>query len=85
MKPTPARQLADWVEGRARCPNTAGECCPDFSCCRPHLMWSKEDRVRFMRAGRKERSAMLGRALGALVEDVRRKGGPRVHVIGRRR
>ncbi len=37
-KLTPAAQLKLWVAGKPKCPNSNGECCPDFSCCYPKLL-----------------------------------------------
>jgi hypothetical protein len=77
MKPTPEEQLSHWAAGVSVCPNTAGECCPDFSCCRPALKWSADERARFMSAGQGEREKMMMRALGALAAQA---GHPHVYV-----
>ena len=37
-------QLSAWVEGK---PIHADQCTPDFSCCRPDLLWPKEKREQF--------------------------------------
>jgi len=36
-KLTPNEQVERWVAGESICPNVAGECCPDFSCCTGNL------------------------------------------------
>ncbi len=69
QKPTPDDQLKRWAAGESLCPNTNGECCPDFSCCRPKLKWPPEKRAKFVAAGQREREKMLMGALGALVKD----------------
>jgi len=66
---TPDDQLRRWADGDPVCPNTAGECCPDFSCCRPHLLWPEEKRRRFVAADPKTRNGMLAGALASLVDD----------------
>jgi hypothetical protein len=65
--PTPEEQLKMWVDGKAVCPNRDHECCPDFSCCKPHLMWDKERRERYMNTTQGEREKMCMGALGALL------------------
>lgn len=74
--PTPEEQLQRWVDGDAVCPNTRHECCPDFSCCRPRMMWSKDKRERFMSASQGEREKMMMGALGGLA----REAGVEAHV-----
>lgn len=66
MALTPDRQLASWVAGRPRCPNTRGECCPDFSCCLPSLLWPVEKRRAFVAAPQPMRERMLVGALAAV-------------------
>jgi hypothetical protein len=73
---TPDDQLRRWADGDPVCPNTAGECCPDFSCCRQHLLWPEDKRRAFVQADRPTRDKMLAGALGALAADA----GERVHV-----
>ena len=45
------------------------ECCPDFSCCHPHMKWPQEIRLAFAAASPKEREAMLTRGLGLIAQD----------------
>lgn len=71
--PTPDEQLTRWVSGESVCPNTRHECCPDFSCCKPHLAWPMEKRARFVAASQGEREKMSMGALSALV-------GPKTYV-----
>lgn len=65
--PTAEEQLQMWADGKAVCPNQDHECCPDFSCCKPHLMWNEEKRKRYMATTQSEREKMLMGALGALL------------------
>lgn len=69
-------QTRRWVAGESVCPNDRGECCPDFSCCRPHLKWPEDKRRRFADADRGTQEKMLMGALGALVADA----GQKAHV-----
>lgn len=64
---TPANQEQEWVAGRSRCPNDHGECCPDFSCCRPELRWPAWKRRAFAAADQPERERLLLGALAALL------------------
>ena len=63
-KMTVERQLKLWANGDAHCPNEHGECCPDFSCCKPQLMWPEEQRQLFLTSPKATRELML---LGSLV------------------
>lgn len=65
-------QLEAWRQGRpwhnpisplARI--KGGECCPDFSCCYPHLLAATATRDVFVRASPSIRDEMLGMFLGA--------------------
>jgi hypothetical protein len=67
--PSPDEQLRLWVSGKSVCPNEDHECCPDFSCCRPALLWPLERRQKFASVGQEEREKMLVGALGAAVEE----------------
>ena len=67
--PTPEEQLQLWVTGKSVCPNTRHECCPDFSCCKPHLGWPLDKRQKYMAAGRGEQEKMMMGALSTLVRD----------------
>lgn len=62
---TSDEQLAGWLAGEPSCPNDAGECCPDFSCCQPSLLADETVRRRFKEATDEERHAMLFGFLGA--------------------
>lgn len=72
-------QLREWAEGRPWhnpwAPDGSfgegrgdGECCPDFSCCRPDLIWNRERRFAFVAAQGEERYRMLISALVNLTD-----------------
>lgn len=46
-----------------------GECCPDFSCCSPHLLWDPQTRLAFKNASKEVRAAMLRGSIQALLAD----------------
>lgn len=46
-----------------------GECCPDFSCCNPNLLWDRELRIRF-RDHPEHRDAMLLMSLASLTQNL---------------
>ena len=78
---SPSEQLALWLLGISKHKCTpAGDCVPDFSCCRPHLKWPPEERKRFIDHP-EDREGMLMQALGALLADAYRPG--EVYLIGR--
>jgi hypothetical protein len=73
---SPDQQLAAWVDGRSICPSTTGECCPDFSCCRPKLQWPEAKRRQYAQASQGTREKMHMGALQSLFAAV----GVRAHV-----
>ena len=70
-------QLRRWVDGesvhrlftvkRLKCDDD-GECCPDFSCCKPELMQPIEVRKAFAVANDEDRHGMLMMFLGAMLK-----------------
>jgi hypothetical protein len=81
---TPEQQLEAWTKGESLCPNTRGECCPDFSCCRPKLLWPPEKRAAFVAANQGTREKMLMGSLGAAIAEASEKayvtrGEPKDH------
>jgi len=73
---TSDEQLRRWVEGDSvhRIFTAAserweqdGECCPDFSCCKPELLAEPEVRRAFAAAGEGDRLKFLGSFLGAAI------------------
>jgi hypothetical protein len=64
---TPDEQLRRWVAGDSLCPSTSRECCPDFSCCSPHLKWDEAKRIKFRDADEGTKHKMLMGSLGALL------------------
>lgn len=82
-------QLREWVEGRpwhnpwspanqipSYTDKAEGECCPDFSCCCPDMIWPRKKREAFAGASGEARYGML---IGALVAVT---AGENVHVAG---
>lgn len=72
-------QLHLWVTGTSTCPNEEGECCPDFSCCQPHLQAPPATRTRFAKAWADDDSdtvvAMLSMFVRATIPGAARVGG----------
>lgn len=73
-------QLTEWVAGNPIHNTLRDECCPDFSCCEPELMWPEETRKEFEVAGEDKRSQMLSMALGAALAHAGKRDA--VHVVG---
>jgi len=46
-------QLKLWVKGKPIHNDKWDECCPDFSCCQPHLLAPEHERKTFLEAHRK--------------------------------
>ncbi len=67
-------QLNQWLAGN---PIHAEQCCPDFSCCRPELLWPREERQIFI--DRPElRDGMLMMGLSVALATYNKK----VHIAG---
>lgn len=66
---TPDEQLRRWVDGKSECPNTDGECCPDFSCCMPHLLAPEPARRAFAASPPEQREQWLGAFLRGALDD----------------
>tara|TARA_Y100000310_G_scaffold82841_1_gene79433 strand:+ start:362 stop:616 length:255 start_codon:yes stop_codon:yes gene_type:complete len=64
---TPTEQLDLWVRGISTHNNDRGECCPDFSCCKPELLAPVEVRETFANASEPTRHGMLGSFLGKAI------------------
>lgn len=52
-------QMNEWVDGKSIHNKEYDECCPDFSCCEPKLLWPEEKRKAFSLANEEEREKML--------------------------
>lgn len=86
-------QLKEWVEGRPwhnpftpdgdyhESPKEGGECCPDFSCCVPDLLWAKKRRLAFFHASPEVQEHMLMGALGSLMGAPVEAFAPGVYVM----
>lgn len=66
---TSEEQLKSWVEGNPVHNPDRDECCPDFSCCRPGLLASEEERKRFYAGDSKTRNEMLTIFLKRMIAD----------------
>ena len=67
---TSDEQLERWVAGDPQHNHDlpdGGECCPDFSCCRPELLAPVEVRETFAKATEEQRDGMLMMFLGGLI------------------
>ena len=73
-------QLQAWLRGEPYHNRERDECCPDFSCCQPHLLASIEVRRAFVLADESARFAMLGNFLSAAIADCGNR--ERVHIVG---
>lgn len=71
-------QLEQWVQGNPVHNDVDGECCPDFSCCKPELLAEPDVRKAFAAAGTKDRMRFLGTFLGAAMA---LHGKQKVHII----
>lgn len=71
-------QLKEWIAGRPWHNTVRDECCPDFSCCRPNLLWPEDVRQKFANATGEMRSNMLMSSIGGLFADE----GKTVHIAG---
>lgn len=76
----PEKQLELWVEGKSQCPNSNGECCPDFSCCMPKLQWDEEKRKKFVEAEQGTRQKMLMGALSAALALAMEEKGEKIYI-----
>ena len=56
-----------WLNGKSIHNHIDDECCPDFSCCKPHLLADKKTRKKFVSANDTERENMLWNFLGELL------------------
>lgn len=77
---THEEQVELWVQGQSIFNSSRNECCPDFSCCQPHLLWPKEMREMF-RDHPERREAMLFSSLMSLIKDMGKE--EQVYVAGK--
>ena len=78
---TSDEQLKKWVAGESvhNGPHGEGECCPDFSCCKPNLQAAPEIRQAFAASDSKQRYKFLGGFLAAAISAM---GGKDIYVAG---
>ena len=60
------QQGEEWAKGNSYHNDIDNECCPDFSCCKPELKASDEQRQVFINAPREVQEKMLYTFLGSL-------------------
>lgn len=68
---SPDEQVERWVTGESVHNDERGECCPDFSCCKPELQAPEDVRQAFAMAFHTDPSAthlLLGSFLGAALK-----------------
>ena len=63
-------QLVEWLRGNPRHNVFRNECCPDFSCCQPNLLWCLKQRREFVEASDEKREQMLFISLGSALEEL---------------
>lgn len=73
-------QISEWVNGNPIHNKTDGQCCPDFSCCKPHLLADKDVRIKFKEANDSDRFGMLTYFLSALIASETPE--EKVHIAG---
>ena len=61
-------QLAFWLLGKPLHNRIRDECCPDFSCCQPELLWPEDRRREFVYGSDEKRNQMCVGALVGLLE-----------------
>jgi len=70
-------QLESWLKGMSIHNDSTDECCPDFSCCEPSLLASKEDRQLFYNAWHNGQRDIVNRMLmgflGKSLQNMNRK------------
>ena len=73
-------QTREWLAGNPIHNTERDECCPDFSCCEPRLLWPLEQRQEFADADEDVRNGMLMMSLGAAFVLAGARDG--VHIVG---
>ena len=87
---TPEEQLAEWVKGnpihneRMLGGHLIGECCPDFSCCKPELLAPVEIRELYSAAYKTDNTKVTSRMLGEFLTRMIDQHEPKikVHIAG---
>lgn len=60
-------QTDEWVNGNPIHNTVDNECCPDFSCCKPEFLQSKDVRKSFAKANKETQHTMLMGFLGSAI------------------
>lgn len=78
------KQLDLWLKGEPWHNSITDECCPDFSCCRPELLASEDERKKFCEAIEQDNNelkmGMLGMFLSTAISTYKPK--TKVHITG---
>ncbi len=72
---TPDEQMKEWLAGKPIHNTERDECCPDFSCCRPELLWDPEVRQKFVDGDDAVRSELSMMALANAIALLGEGGG----------
>ena len=81
---TAEEQLGLWVNGTPRHMGgkRRGQCCPDFSCCRPDLLAPREVRELFAAAWRSQNDTVIERMLMEFLGKGIAQLSKKVHIAG---
>ena len=74
-------QVNEWVAGRPWHNTVRDECCPDFSCCRPDLIWPDEMRKEFAASDDQTQQEMCMCGLGLALTELSPEKS--VHIAGK--
>ena len=80
--PSVKRQLAKWKIGIPEHNATLDMCCPDFSCCVPDCLASKEERIAFANGDNNTRLNMCMNFLRVLMEKTKVIDTNQVYISG---
>lgn len=79
---TPQEQLRRWVDGDPVHTIDPDQCCPDFSCCQPHLLADVEIRRAFAAASDQDRYGLLLGFLGSLIQSDPELSKKNIEIVG---
>lgn len=79
-------QIDRWLSGESLHRSVpgleGGECCPDFSCCKPELKQPEEIRRAFVGANAADRHKFLKMFLSALIQHAFPEAAEKIRVLG---
>ena len=76
------KQLDDWVNGISTHNHEHDMCCPDFSCCVPDCLASKEERIAFANGDNQTRLNMCMNFLRIVMEKTKVTDTNQVYISG---